>query len=207
MYAALEQLLEDILSEYASGDNYQRLMAAKERYIKLTGLLNEEDDDFDARMNCFSDWFIFNHELPSGERVYQKYINQKKLPNEQRKLLDSVRFSLFEVVKISSKKKLIIRDLISDKKLELANAYNELGLVEDDLFLSHTVEIESQMYLLKGLRSLPNSLRSLLKKECKKVSKQNNLREQEAFLLKLEYYRSKMNNYSHLDPSKIFIFE
>jgi hypothetical protein len=195
-----------ILSDYKNGDNYQRLHNAKKSYIALTGMMNEEDHDYEARMNCFNDWFVFNHELPSGERVYQKFINQNALDVDVRTILESVRYSIFDFTKYNFKKQIILNDYVDDCKITLSKESAQMGIVVDDFFIGHTVEIMGALYLLKGLRTIPAAIKPQLKKQLKKLKKKGDIRKLESFILHVENLKSKADRYAHIEPAKIFVF-
>jgi hypothetical protein len=204
--STLDNEFEKILNVYKEGEAYQRLLSAKEFYFDLTGMLNDDDDDYEARMNCFNDWFVFHHELPSGERVIEKYFNNEDITKEMRESLLGINFSLFEFVKVNFKKEIVLKDILHDQKLILPKEHPNIGLVENDLFISRTINHQEDEYLLKGVRTFPNTLKSVLKKQCKKVRKLKNKKEETIFLLQLEELLTKSKRYSHLEPSKIFVF-
>jgi hypothetical protein len=205
-FADFENLFDLILSDYKEGENYQRLHNAKKSYIALTGMMNEEDYDYEARMNCFNDWFVFNHELPSGERVYQKFINQNNVEVDVRNALESVRYSVFDFTKFNIKKQVVLTDYVDDQKITLAKDSAQMGIVVDDFFIGHTVEVAGSIYLLKGIRTIPTAIRSQLKKQLKKLKKKGDFRKLEAFILHVENLKSKADRYSHIEPAKIFVF-
>lgn len=205
-FTDFEKVFDLILSDYQSGDNYQRLHNAKKSYIALTGMMNEEDHDYEARMNCFNDWFVFNHELPSGERVFQKFINQSSLEAEDSSILESVRYSIFDFTKYSFKKQIILTDYVDDCKITLSKESAQMGLVVDDFFIGHTVEIKGALYLLKGLRTIPAAIKPQIKKQLKKLKKNGDSRKLESFILHIENLKSKSDRYAHIEPAKIFVF-
>ena len=50
--------LDNALREYTSGKHYQTLLQAREQYFSMTGEIFDDDDDYDARMNGFNDWYL-----------------------------------------------------------------------------------------------------------------------------------------------------
>lgn len=207
MHQKFEVIFDRILQDYESGENYDRLLSAKQSYIEITGVLHEEDDDFDSRMNCFNDWFVFNYELPSGEKVYEKYINQNDVDKEMKTILKSVRFSLFEFSKVNLKKQMVLRDYISDEKIALAKSHHQYGLLKEDVFIGHVAQIEHESYLLRGVRIIPSAVKSILKKKSKQFRKNANPRDIDSYLLKVENLKTKSSRYAHIEPVKIFVFD
>ena len=54
----LQLHLDQAMKEYMTGNHYDTLIEAKSEYFVLTGQANEDDDDYEARMNSFNDWYI-----------------------------------------------------------------------------------------------------------------------------------------------------
>lgn len=53
--------LERALMQYTSGNHYDDLLKAKEIYFSLTGKINEDDEDYELRMNSFNEWYLFHY--------------------------------------------------------------------------------------------------------------------------------------------------
>lgn len=199
-------LIEDILKTYQDGENYNRLLEAKQKYFDITGMLNDDDDDYEHRMTFFNDWFVFHYELPTGEKVYQKYFSTNSSAEDLMNAFDNINFSLLEFVKINFKKQPVIKDILHDQKIILPKEHTKTGLFEDEIFLGRTVEIGGLNYLLRGMRVLPTVVKSPLKKQCKKIRKANDPKLELPFLLELESLLTKSKRYAHIEPSKIFVF-
>ena len=43
-----------------SKEHEAEVIQAKDKYFENTGRPNEEDPDYESRLNNFNDWFIFN---------------------------------------------------------------------------------------------------------------------------------------------------
>ena len=68
MENSINQHLEKALEKYTR-DNYRDvLIGAKNDFFKITGNINEEDDDYDLRMNSFNDWYLTQFCLPDEKR-------------------------------------------------------------------------------------------------------------------------------------------
>lgn len=204
----LNSTLENILITYSKDPHFDTLLEAKNKYFELTGIINEEDEEFEFRMNCFNDWYLF-HFLSdrSYTTVIKNYLESNQINDKVSKALLNVNHSLFEFIKVNRRSNIIIRDLISRDKYEIQNNLSEVTLMDNDIFTGRLIYFDDNYYLLKGLCFFPIEVRSILVKECKKYKKSKDLKEKTDFLLKLEFLKTKYIRYGHLDSKKIFRFD
>ena len=200
-----EQHVDKILTKYTQGDYYNLLVKAKEAYTKVTGKLDEERDEFEARMNNF-DWFIFNYRREDGRRVIDDYIQDMDIDAELARAFHNVKYSLLHFVKINFRGQIIIKDLIHDTKYALDKDGTSVGMVEDDVFVGRIMEYQKKFYLLRGICMLPREVLPTLKKQAQRVRKLNSDVAEENFLLRLEELKTKSLHYGHIDNNKIFVF-
>lgn len=198
--------IDKIISTYTQDAYYSDMKKAIDFYVEKTGKMNEESEEYESRMNCFNDWFIFNYRLADNSKIIDHYIVDNELDESLSKSFHNVNFSLFLFQKINYRKQIVIYDILHNKKFTLAKDNETLALVEDDMFIGRVVEINGNNYLLNGICLLPRDVYSILKKQSKKIRKMNNQEEEEAFLLHLENMKTKSLQYGHLDPDKIFTF-
>lgn len=198
--------LDKILQTYTQGSFFDTLKEAKEKYFSITGKFDEDKDEFESRMNCFNDWYIFQYRHPDGSKVIEDYIRTNRIEEELSQSLLNVNHSLFEFSKINFRKQIVLKDILHDEKIVLVKNHPNIGLMEGDLFTGRVVKFKNEYYLLRGVCTLPTTVKSILKKESKRIRKMNSFDEELKFLLTLENYKTKSTHYSHIDPSKIFIF-
>ena len=182
-------------------------MDAKKEYISLTGRLTEEDDEYESRMNCFNNWYLFQREVKEGKTLLQEFSPDKEIVDEEMKLaLTQIEHSVYEFSKVNLKRQIVLKDILHDKKIILSKEQPNIGLVVGDLFTGRLIKYKDEIYFLKGVCTLPQGIKSILKKQCKKIRKYNNPKEETAFLLQLESLKTKYLRYGHIEPSKIFVF-
>jgi hypothetical protein len=198
--------LDKVLSLYTQGTHFDELKDAKEKYFTLTGKLDEDKDEFESRMNCFNDWYIFHYRPGNGSKVIEDYIRNNNLDEELAQALLNVNHSLFEFSKINFRKQIVLKDMLHDEKISLVKNHPNISLMEGDIFTGRVIKFRGDYYLLRGLCILPQGIISALKKQSKKVRRSNSFEEELKFLLQLEQLKTKSMHYSHIDPSKIFIF-
>src|SRR5690606_31915505 len=101
---SIESTIEEMLTKYSQGEYYDELLKAKTLYTELTGKLNDDDDEYESRMNLFNDWYLFNYRLQDGKRLVDDYIANHDFEEEFAKALLNVNYSLFQFKKTNFKK-------------------------------------------------------------------------------------------------------
>jgi hypothetical protein len=198
--------LDKVLSLYTKDEFFKDLKTAKEKYFSITGKLDEDKEEFESRMNCFNDWYIFQYRHEDGSKVIEDYIRSNSLDEELSQAMLNVNHSLFEFNKVNFRKHIVLKDILHDEKITLAKNHPNISLMEGDVFTGRVIKYKGEYYLLRGICTLPRGVTSILKKQSKKVRKANSFEEELNFLLQLESLKTKAMHYSHIDPAKIFIF-
>ncbi len=198
--------LDKVLGQYTQGQFFADLKEAKDKYFSMTGKLDEDKDEFESRMNSFNDWYIFQYRQKDGSKVIEEYIRNNQLEEELAQALLNVNHSLFEFNRTSFRKQIVLKDILHDEKIVLKKDHPTISLMEGDVFSGRVIKFKGENYLLRGVCTLPQGVKSILKKQSKKVRKLNSFDEELSFLLQLESLKTKAMHYSHIDPAKIFIF-
>jgi hypothetical protein len=206
MLEIVHEHIDKVLALYTEGSHFDELKEAKENYFAITGKLDEDKDEFESRMNCFNDWYIFQYRHKDGSKVIEDYIRNNQLDIELSQALLNVNHSLFEFSKVSFRHQVVLYDILHDEKIMLVKNHPTISLMEGDIFTGRVIKYKGDFFLLRGLCTLPQGVKSILKKQSKKIRKLNNFDEELNFLLQLEGLKTKSMHYSHIDPSKIFIF-
>ena len=158
--------LNKILEEYTSGEYFNQLIEARDEYFGLTGVINEDDHDYEAKMSSFNDWYIFHYLNPNSKStILNDYLEKNSVQSEVARSLRDVTYSLFEVLKVG--KVIRLRNLLQDKKLDLAKDHVEISCVEGDIFTGRLIVFEKNNFLLSGLCTLPHGIEKPLKKGSK----------------------------------------
>jgi hypothetical protein len=206
MLDVVHEHLDKVLGHYTQGSFFDSLKEAKDKYFTLTGKLDEDKDEFESRMNSFNDWYIFQYRHNDGSKVIEDYIRTNDLDEELSQALLNVNHSLFEFSKVNFRKQIVLNDILHDEKIVLVKNHPTISLVEGDVFTGRVIKYKGGHYLLRGVCILPQGVKSVLKKQSKKIRKTNSFEEELNYLLQLESLKTKSVHYSHIDPSKIFIF-
>ncbi len=207
IYDDLTQYLEKALVEYSQGGHLETLLEAKKEYFSTTGQANEEDEDFESRMTSFNDWYILQFISKKGTRtIIKDFLKRHEIPEKFHQSLSNVTYSFFEYAGKNFGGKDVIKDIHFNKKYILPKEVQRLPLLKSDIFLGRILSVEEAHFLLDGICVLPKEVKSLLKKESKKIRKMDNLVEDNKFLLNVDACKNKWLRYSHIDIHNIFQF-
>jgi hypothetical protein len=208
MHPLLKEHFIKALEIYTQGVHYDTLLEAKKEYFTITGQANDDDDDFEARMSSFNEWYVLQFISLRGTRtVISDYLINNQVDDVLAKALSGVNYSLFEYVGKNFRGYDTLYDMLHDKKISLPKGESLPSIIEDDIFVGRVLSYDNQNFLMSGLCVIPKDVRGILKKECKKVRKLKNPGEELKFLLKIESYKTKWIRYGHVDATKIFKFD
>ena len=129
MLETVHEHLDTVLSLYTQGAHFDELKAAKEKYFSITGKLDEDKDEFESRMNCFNDWYIFQYRDENGSKVIEDYIRTNQLDVELSQALLNVNHSLFDFSKINFRKQIVLHDILHDEKIVLMKNHPTISLM------------------------------------------------------------------------------
>lgn len=202
-----KQVLDQALSHYSKGENLKPMLEAKKIYFEKTGVAHEEEEDYEARMSSFNNWYLFEFRYPNWHQTaINMYLDSFVEDEEVKEILKNQIHSVFEYRGNNIFGKEVLTDLLHKKKLNLTDSSQMPSIVKNDLFIGRAIPTAEGYELLEGLSILPREARSNIAKECKKVRKYDSLKEESKLLLQVESLRSKWKRYGHLDANKIFIF-
>jgi hypothetical protein len=203
----IQEYLEKALSLYGNDESVSTFVEAKNLYFEKAGVVNEDEDEYEPRMNSFNDWFLLQYLPPNRtEPLIIDYLNQQEESDEIKQAFLNVNHAIFEYVGTNFRKQLVFKDLLHDKKVTFDKDYALPSIVKDDIFTGRVVNFNEKNYILKGLCLLPKEVKSILKKESKKLRQLADPLEEVSFLLKVEKLKTKWLRYGHIDARKIFIF-
>ena len=199
--------LDNALNIYTCEQYRETLIEAKQDFFKITGNLNDDDDDYDLRMHSFNDWYLTQFCLPIEKRTpMADYVFREDVPEEVAKVLINSKQSLFQFTGDKRNGAALFRNLKLDKSLVVKDKTIAPMFVKGDLFLARYFDLPDQVVFLPGVCVLPREVKAPICKEVKKVGHSNSKRDEQNLLLKIEYLKTKSKRYSHLALDKIFTF-
>jgi len=196
METLIRENFEKALFTYSKDIFEKDYLKAKDEFFSLTGSIHQDHDDFEHRMNSFYEWYFFNYDESKILKDFSK-VNS---------LLKDFKYSLFEYTGKNLRGRCVFKDFIGKVKLTMPKNVLPPGIMKDNLIVGRFVQSEEGFYLLPGYFIIPSKVRSILKREAKRISKVNDVDKKEEFLLKIEALFNKWRRYNHLDPSKIFVY-
>lgn len=199
-----QEYLDKILEEYTTVSYYDQVVEAKDKYLKLTGPVSDDGEDYESRMNSFNDWYLFNY-LPANSKstMVSDYLAKYEVPNDVAISLENIVYSLYEVKKMD-KTKTVLKDIIHNYDVVLKGVYRHIGCVKDDIFIGRVLTFAKKDFLLQGVSTMPHGAKKLLVKRAKILGGEKDPNIEYAFLLKLELLKTRHRHYPHLDPNSIF---
>jgi len=199
--------LDKALSLYTSGEFYKILIEAKEEYFNETGIAFEDDEDFESKMSSFNDWFLLQFISKRFERPFiREYLESFQVGDEIALCLLNINHSLFEYTGKSFSGKHILKDILHDRKVELAKTHPAPPMLKGDLAICRVITYKDESHLLDGMTFIPKEVRPILKKQSKIVRKKDDPQQEYEFLIQLEKLKTKWQRYGHIEPEKIFTF-
>lgn len=199
--------VDKALSVYSQGKFHDMLVAAKKEYFAKTGMINDDDSDFEARMRMFNDWYLLHYITTNDTRAFiKKYLLDNGVEEDLVYSLLNVNFSLFEYLGHGMRSHVTCFDLIHKKKIQLEPEHFEMGLIKSDLFIGRNIEYKGTQVFLPGISVLPKEIKSILNKEARRIAKYCDSNLESDFLLKVEQMKSRWKSYSHLPAKQIFTF-
>lgn len=168
----LEPYISQILESYGKGVYYEEIRRAKEYYFSRAIKVAEGSDRYEAQLNQFFDWFVFERNLEREElppiRVFiresLKNIKDEKVLKVFEGLGNSVS-SVFELLKIKDNEA-SIRDLYDREEYLIEDIENPKIFQKGDVFQARIVPVESKI-LFHRLFSFIQKKQNLLNKEIK----------------------------------------
>ena len=92
----IKEHLNNALDTFSQGKYLDDMLEAKKVYFEVTGIANEEDDDYESRMNSFNDWYVLQFQSSRSARtVIKEYIVQNEVDDTIKKFFVELQFFLF----------------------------------------------------------------------------------------------------------------
>ena len=202
----VEQHLEAALNQYSQDKYYNVMLKAKALYLEMAGSVDDSEQDYENKMNCFNDWYLLQYPLPDKKiSVMEDYLKNHSLDEEIANAFKNFYHSIFQYLGKNFRGYFTIRDLWDKKKIILSQDA-PLSLLKNDFFIGRIIPWQSQNYLMKGRSHLPAESWPIVKKQMRLILKSEEPDGKNNFLFKLETLNTKYKRYGHVEVAKIFIF-
>jgi hypothetical protein len=208
-----QKYLEPLVEEFTTGEYYREVYNAKQEYFDKTGIVYEDDSEFEQRMCIFMDWFIFDRDLPGVDLPPIKYYfrkNKDKFSSDELNIYKDFCTTVHSIFRLKrhtwNKKGLVILDLFSNKTFTVSDLEINRGFARGDIFESRIILFKDSYSFSRGFCFHPTDMESFILHEVKKVRYQDKSR-QTKLILQLSAMKLKHLRFPHIDIKHVYKFE
>ncbi|MBC7742070.1 MAG: hypothetical protein H7061_07730 [Bdellovibrionaceae bacterium] len=207
-YETFQASLQKLIGHYTSGEFKEELTLAKKEFFDNTGSLDENKSTYNLRMYQFYEWYFLTRPLKSymkTPQVVSELQRGLRLTDEDREALDILKtqhHTFFEFIK-SKNDFIYIKDLVTNKKIEVHQTDLIFGFDQKEYFQSRVVKIKDQFFFLKSFCFHPESAQKFILAQIKLHQKNPDLNIED-LLLRLNKMRYKFEQYKHVKPEMIY---
>jgi hypothetical protein len=208
-----QKYLEPIIEDFTTGEYYREVYNAKLEYFDKSGIVYEDDVEFEQRMCIFMDWYIFDRDLPGVDLPPIKYYfrkNKERFSSEELNIYRdfcSTAHSIFRLKRFAFMRKgLVVVDLFSNKTHTVTDSEINRGFARGDIFEARIIPFKGGFEFSRGFCFHPAEVESFIMGEVKKVRFQDKSR-QTKLILQLSAMKLKHLRFPHIDIRQIYRFE
>jgi hypothetical protein len=206
---AVEYYIDD-LQQFADERFRSELVAARVEYFAALGKVNEDDEFFEAHLDRFLDWFLFERDLAaSGEPVLPTFIAQigAELSEERYAVFEGFLkniHSLFQIKKVG-KAGLQIRDLLTKASYFVASDV-PAAFTKGQIFEARLLPVDDQWQFSRGYIFHPSTANKAILKRVKKIDVADSITCR-SFIRELAICRLRSDRYKHVDATQFYTFD
>ncbi len=210
-YESLQASLQKLIGHYTTPEFKEELTQAKKEFFDNTGSLDENKSHFNLRMLQFYEWYFLTRPLRSYMKtplIVCELHRDLRLTDEDLQAIEVLKtqhHSFFEYIK-SKKEFIIVKDLVTNKKIEVHQSELVFGFDQKEYFQARIVTMDGQYYFLKSFCFHPESAQKFILAQIKEHQKNLDLNIEE-LLLRLNKMRYKFEQYKHVKPEMIYTNE
>jgi hypothetical protein len=199
----------DELQRFADREFHTELLAARVEYFAGLRQVYEEDDLFEAHLDRFLDWFLFDRVLPqTGQTTLSAFIERQRgsLAPETMAIYEgflSNLHGLFEVRK-TTKDGVHLRELALQTKFFVADdAFG--AFTKGQIFDARLLPLHGEWRFGKGSIFHPLAATKAILKRLKQIDA-HDPEARRAFIRDLALRRLRADRYKHVDPEQFYRF-
>lgn len=208
-----EKFLDPVIEEFTTGDFYAEVYKAKQEYFEKAGIVYEDDAEFEQRMCLFTDWYIFDRDLPGVDLSPIKYFyrrNKERFSTEEETIYKDFCETVHSLFRYKRRtlfgNKLVLQDLFANRKyIVQATEYSD-GFARGDIFEARLISFRGAYEFSKGFCFHPREMESFILSEIKRVRFQERAR-QIKLIMTLAAMKLKATRFNHIDISHIYSLE
>lgn len=208
-----QKYLEPLTEEFTTGEYYREVYNAKQEYFEKTGIVYEDDSEFEQRMCIFMDWYVFDRDLPGVDLPPIKYYfrrNKEKFSSDELNIYKDFCSTIHSIFRLKrqtwTKKGFIVLDLFSNKSYTVTDLEINKGFARGDIFEARIIPFKGSYAFSRGFCFHPSEMESFIQSEVKKVRYQDKSR-QTKLILQLSSMKLKHLRFPHIDIKQVYRFE
>jgi hypothetical protein len=203
------ELYLDELQRFADQEFHTELLATRVEYFAGLGQVNEDDDLFEAYLDRFLEWFIFERILPqTGQTPLASFIARRceTAPPETLRVYEGFAkgvHGIFEVRK-SSKNAVELRELLTKEKYTVEDEVPG-AFTKGQIFEARLLPLGDKWYFSKGYIFHPMPAAKAIQKRLKALES-HGPEALKSFIRDLAIRRLKADRYKHVEPENFYKF-
>lgn len=208
----MNELIDRLITFFTSDQFQEEVARAKKDFFDESGVMDEENQDFEMRMTQFLEWYLFTRHLTGigiTPAFYALQLPEFKMTAEERPLFEKLavtRHSLFEFLKIRGDD-IYVRDLFLNKKIIIPNSPINIGFSREEFFDARLVPDGENFQFSRAFCFHPEEASKFILSEIKRIKKSGKPGEDETFMLRLLKMRYKYEQYRHLKLEYVYTNE
>lgn len=205
-----ESYYEKLTEFFTVGDYYQDIYNAKQEFFEKSGVVYEEDPEYETRMCLFMDWYLFERDLPGVDlppaKLYLR-THRAQMDEETIKVFSDMTESIHSIFKVRWKrffsKGLIVEDLFSRKTYSVNDPKIKQSFSWGDIFEGRIIPFKGELEFSRGFCFHPSEMRRFIMGEIKKVRYQDKTKHTK-LIFQLSNMKLKHSRYNHIDVTHIY---
>jgi hypothetical protein len=201
-------LTEAVLDWIGQFYSLERFAVAKEAFFAAAGKVFPDDPIYNQRMEYFLEYFVFQRpfEIPiegiANVTPYELFARLGRKP--ELCVIDSVRHSIFEILKVKEDQ-ITITDLLIDERLTVhqVSKASIFEIIKKELFQGFVFFNEGTVTLGRGLIFHPKQVNKIIRKNLKKAMKKPEGNGEES-LFALARQQLKSYRHHNVHPKQIY---
>ncbi len=204
-----QHIYEEMVRFASEGGLGEELPRARQEYVSRTGDLFETDENYEARIAAFLEWYVLDRPVGLSNKTPARMHIDALTPglttpevNRLRDLLRT-RLSLFEFKKAKDST-LHVVDLLDGAKHEVFERRRPAGLEPGDILEARLVPFDERTLFSDAFTFHPREAHKQIRAVAKAFRKQNRPEGRVDLVHRVAYLTNRCRRYKHVDPRKIF---
>jgi hypothetical protein len=210
----LQELHDRLLAWATAEPRQEELLRARRAFFDRFGEPHEEERSYETRMNGMLDYYLYDHRPGGGQdTILDLFLRDQSQGYASDELslfraLGKTRHSLFEVRKLRPGEWVRLRDVFSDRELEVAERRQMAGLEKGDLLEARLLPFQGQLHFSGAFLYHPREMRKVILAEARKRHKSAGGAPVDvtAFLAQLSRMAQKLERYRNVKAQSLYDF-